>query len=185
MRPEFLPPLVIPAKKTPEPVLLAIQRPPGQQDHRRQVEQPRRQYQAWKTHSPLFRVPVPQYESEPGSDEPDEPDEPDDLALFQFHHPCLLPPPSIPTTPTRVDQRQRQRQAGAETGHSPTRRRRGRGRAHSVFSHVPAPVACIIAMPFPIPTAAAAATDYDCHQRWDPSKPARGGRQHGYWHGHH
>ncbi|GAB1309907.1 hypothetical protein MFIFM68171_00117 [Madurella fahalii] len=76
MRPEFLPPLVIPVQKTPEPVLLAVQKPPAAQ----LVQQ----YQAWKTLSPVFRIPPSQHESEPSSDELD------DLALFQFHHPCTI-----------------------------------------------------------------------------------------------
>lgn len=113
MRPEFLPPLVIPVQKTQPPVLLWHER---QQRH---VQQPGHQYRPWhprpnpysdRHSSPVVLTPAPAYEAEPSpssatssisssisSRSTSSTPELDDLALFPFYHPCLLPPPSIPT----------------------------------------------------------------------------------------
>ncbi|KAK4109355.1 hypothetical protein N656DRAFT_783283 [Canariomyces notabilis] len=113
MRPKLLPPLVIPFRQSPEPVLLHVA---FQHNVKPQVQQ----YQQWQQQQQREDPPPPAYQAErqtwhyalspyllqqqkdlpttPAS-EPDSEEAVDDLALFQFHHPCLLPPPTIPDLP--------------------------------------------------------------------------------------
>ena len=93
MRPASLPPLIIPRQRCPKPIFLASY-----------LEHPLKQ--------PVFNKPIPQMQAhaKPLPQLPSQPPQPqpipiaksdpnwdvdDIVALFQFHHPCLLPPTPI------------------------------------------------------------------------------------------
>ncbi|KAL2145780.1 hypothetical protein VTI28DRAFT_6279 [Corynascus sepedonium] len=87
MRPDLLPPLIIPKRRTRPPILVATH--PGHQ-----TEQPP---------LPVYR---PSYPSLPARAFPNPPpeqrlDDIDDIDVFDFYNPCLLPPPSVATFPSR------------------------------------------------------------------------------------
>ena len=87
MRPDLLPPLVIPKRRTRAPVLVASQ---PQQQAERPVSQYRPSYQSL----PVKPLPKPPAERKL--------DDFDDIDVFNFYNPCLLPPSPIASFPARA-----------------------------------------------------------------------------------
>ncbi|AEO59566.1 hypothetical protein MYCTH_2128634 [Thermothelomyces thermophilus ATCC 42464] len=113
MRPEYLPPLIIPKRRTRTPILVATcprrqEQEKQQQQQQQDEEEKEQEQQPGQRPLPIFR---PSYRTPPATlpatafpNPPPErkPDDIDDIEAFSFYNPCLLPPsPVAPPFETR------------------------------------------------------------------------------------
>ncbi|KAL2186676.1 hypothetical protein L209DRAFT_780593 [Thermothelomyces heterothallicus CBS 203.75] len=112
MRPEFLPPLIIPKRRTRTPILVATcprrQEQEKQQQQQQDEEEKEQEQQPGRRPLPIFRssyrtppatLPATAFPNPPPERKPDDFD---DIEAFSFYNPCLLPPsPVAPPFATR------------------------------------------------------------------------------------